>query len=493
MRPTHWMRKLAVSAALTVALSLAATPVQAAVPYTGYTYDGWGEETWSPAAYAPAGVVTGEGLGIGPFSAPEDLYVTADNRIFVADTGNNRIVELDGQYRFVRSYDKFDNGGKEDTFNKPQGVFVTQAGAIYVADTGNHRVVRLDEGGKAGLIIAAPKSEFFAADFVFDPKKVAVDSANRVYVIADHVFDGIMQFDSQGAFESYFAANRVKYGVADYVWKKYLSTEAQKERMISFVPTEYTNMDLDSQGFVFTTTADNSGASPKPIQRHNPTGTDVLIRQGFANPSGDLQYNPAKGPSRLVDIDVGPDGTYSALDNKRGRIFTYSSEGKLLYIFGAIGDRVGTLQEPAALEHVGEDILVLDKHDLRFTIYRPTPFGKLVNEAVHNDYIGNQSKAAELWKQVLELDTNLNIAYIGVSKAMLRQGHHEAAVKDAKLGLDRFAYSKAYQRYRKDVLKEHFNTILTSILGLAVLWAAWSQYRKFKRRKGGMSDVEGAS
>ncbi|WEK54746.1 MAG: NHL repeat-containing protein [Candidatus Cohnella colombiensis] len=491
MRISKWFRTLALSSALCVGGLMLVSSAQAAVPYVGYTYDGWNDRVWAPVAYAPAGVIAGETLGIGVFSNPDDLFVTDDKRVLIVDTGNSRIVVLDEQYRLLQVIDSFTYEGKEDKFNKPTGVFVTPDNEIYVADTDNHRVVRMSFEGQSDHIIVAPSSEFFATGFVFEPKKIVVDSAERVYVIANRVFDGIMQFDSKGNFENYFAANRVKYSVGDYVWKKYLSTKEQQSRTVQFIPTEYLSMDIDKTGFVYTTSVDDTSAGPKPIQRHNPTGTDVLIRQGFANPFGDLRYGPA-GPSRLIDINVGPDGTYSTVDYKRGRVFTYDSEGKLLYIFGGIDDRVGTFREPSAVERIGDSYLVLDKNLQRMTIFNVTHFGQLMNDAVHYHYIGDEEKAAELWREILSLDANLDIAYSGVSKSMVREGDNENAADYAKYGMDRKSYSKAYKGLRKEVLKENFNAILTTILVLAIATFVLVQIRKYRRRKGGATHVESA-
>lgn len=487
MRTTNWVRTMAASTAFTIALLIFSGYVKASVPYVGYTYDGWGDKVWSPVAYVPDRTVEGEKLGIGSFNLPEEVYVTEDGHIYVVDTGNSRIVELNDQYEFVRQIDKFVHDGKEQTLNKPRAVFVTPEGEIYIADTGNHRVVRLKEGDAADLIISAPKSEYFASDFVFDPKKIAVDTAGRILVIADRVFDGIIEFNDKGDFQNFYAANRVTYSVSDYFWKRYFATEAQKERMVSFVPTEYTNLDLDDKDFVFTTSAERTD---KPIKRHNPSGTDVLLRQGFASPMGDLKYDARRGQSTLVDISVGPDGTYSALDYVRGRIFTYDSEGKLLYVFGNLGDRVGNFKVASAIDRKGDSIIVLDKELARLTTFMPTQYGKLINDAVHNHYIGSENRAAELWKEVLSMNENLEIAYSGISKADFRAGDHETAVKEAKYALDRDSYSKAYKHLRKEELKSHFSTILTTILVLAAAWVTWKWIRKYRRRKGGASHVE---
>ncbi|MCC3372036.1 NHL repeat-containing protein [Cohnella sp. REN36] len=490
MRTTrNWIRAIVASTALTAACLMFSGYAKAeAVPYIGYTYDGWGDRVWSPAAYVPDRVVDGETLGIGGFNNPEDLFVSLNKHVYIADTENNRVVELNEKYEFVRQIGQFIHQGKTDSLLKPRGIYATPEGDLYIADTGNHRVVRLKQGGnEADLIILAPKSEYFAGDYVFDPKKIAVDSAGRILVIADRVFDGIMEFDEKGIFQNFFGANRATYNAADYFWKRYFATKAQKERMVQFVPTEYTNLALDEIDFVFTTNAERNGT---PIKRLNPSGTDVLLRQGLFNPIGDVKYDSRSGPSTLVDISVGPDGTYSAIDVIRGRIFTYDSEGKLLYVFGHDGDRVGNFKTPSAIERMGDSIVVLDKELARITTFKATKFGRLVNDAVHNHYIGKEKQAAELWREVLSLDENYELAYSGISKADFRAGDNEKAVKEAKYALDRNAYSKAYKHLRTDVLKRHFNTILTTILALVAAWIAWTRVRTFKRRKRGASHVD---
>lgn len=50
-------------------------------------------------------------------------------------------------------------------------------------------------------------------------------------------------------------------------------------------------------------------------------------------------------------------GMYSVLDSKRGRVFTYDSQGNLLYIFGGRGDQKGQFNQPCALIYNGDEIL----------------------------------------------------------------------------------------------------------------------------------------
>jgi hypothetical protein len=52
----------------------------------------------------------------------------------------------------------------------------------------------------------------------------------------------------------------------------------------------------------------------------------------------------------FVDIAARPDGLYSVLDRQRGRIFTYESDGHLLYVFGGLGTTESTFRVPVALD-----------------------------------------------------------------------------------------------------------------------------------------------
>ena len=73
--------------------------------YESYTYNSRGEAIPAPAAYTAMGTVSGESAGTAAFSSPADLFADTDNgRLYVADTGNNRIVVLDETCRFVSEY-----------------------------------------------------------------------------------------------------------------------------------------------------------------------------------------------------------------------------------------------------------------------------------------------------------------------------------------------------------------------------------------------------
>ncbi|MDQ6418420.1 hypothetical protein RB620_03120 [Paenibacillus sp. LHD-117] len=459
-------------AALFILSGLSTLTAQAA-PYEGYTWTYWGETRPSPIAYKPSAMIDGKEQGVGGFKAPSDFFVANDGKMYVLDSGNGRIVVFDREWNVVRQIEEFQNNGKQDRLSNPQGIFVTDKGELYIADTDNKRIVQLTEEGQFVREIGEPQSEIIRTGFQYLPIKLAVDQADRIYVVGKGVFDGIMEFDSDGVFTGFMGTNRVKFNAWDYFWKS-VSTKAQRSKLAQFVPLEFNNLDLDEEGFIYTTNTEIN--SSDPIKKLNSTGIDVLRREGYFPPRGDLFS--VQG-SLLTDIAVWDHGVYSVLDSKRGRIFTYNEDGILMYIFGQLGHQEGTFANPVAIERIGDDILVLDQNMNRITIFSPTRFGTMTNEANVLYTTGKSEEAVSVWRDLLKLDANNDIAYVGIGKALLRQGKYDEAMEYLKLGYDREYYSKAFGKYRKDMLRGNFGLIMTS---LVVLAAACLVGSKLKRR-----------
>ncbi|MDF9844496.1 MULTISPECIES: SMP-30/gluconolactonase/LRE family protein [unclassified Paenibacillus] len=463
-------------------LSCAApAPVYAeAVPYESYNYNYWEEAVPAPAAYIPDRTLTGKDLGVGDFLDPADMVVADSGLIYIVDTGNARIICLDSSWKVDKVITGFDNGGKEETFKNPSGLYVNDEGNLFVADTDNGRIVVLSPDGELLRMIERPESDILPADFKFIPVKVTVDQAERVYVIAKGIFEGIMQFDENGVFIGYVGTNKVKRDYTEYIWRMF-STKAQKAQMALFVPTEFSNIDVDDKGFLYATNIDPG--SKEPVKRLNPSGEDVLKRFGYFDVLGDIRYRISVGPSKFTDIKVLPDGMYSALDANQGKVFTYNDEGDLLYVYGGKGNQAGTFKIPAAIEYAGGSQLVLDRGKGNIVIFKPTRFGSIVNEAVGYHYNGEDAQAVPVWKEVLKLNANYDIAYIGIGKSLLMEKNNKEAMKYFKLGMDRDGYSVAFKRYRREVMQEHFGTFLTSVMLLAAVWIAYRIFSFWRRKR----------
>lgn len=485
-------------AALLICLVLLLTCTEAvgvradSVPYDSYNYDYREYVHFTPAPYVPSENIstlqmTWNGETVGMMVTPQDLCQAPDGNIYVCDTGNNRIIVLDNAMKkVVGIISGFVRDGVEDTFKQPYGVCVSQNEQIYIADSQNRRIVVLELDGSFVKIISNPQSETLEEGYVFTPLKVTVDYADRVYVIAQNMFEGIMVFEPDGQFSGFFGTIKVAISLWERFWKR-ISTKEERSKQQLYIPTEFTGLDIDKEGFVYATNIATDGV--QGVRRLNPSGQDVIKKGVNENLGGDLWidgYSEYSGPSQFTDVVFREHGIYSCLDRKRGRIFTYDHEGNLLYIFGTIGTQTGTFQFPVAIEDIGGRIVVLDGTVGEIVCFEETEYGALINEAVALRYDADEAEAVGLWERVLELDENNELANIGLGKAYLTAGDYVSAMKYLKLGMSREYYSIAYRRYRNDILERYIGYFLTAILVIVIAVVAIKYVRR--RRKGVIAD-----
>jgi len=467
----------------------ASVPLQASatVPYESYVFDNWFDYVPAPLPYVPDEVVSGDRLGIGAFSSPSDIFVSAAQELYIADTGNNRIVVLDKGLKLKRIIDGFSNGGRADSFSGPTGLFVDINGNAYVCDPGNFRMVAFAPDGELfQLIDSLPEVAEQVSGFL--PQKVTVGKNGRVYIIAQYVFQGILTYTPESEFLTFFGMISVRVNPFDWFWERIAAFREQRAQTILYIPMEFNNLDIDGSDFVFATYVDTH--NDQHVKKLNPIGTDILeplIENREKQPLiGDLFWSnrdTGSGASLFVDVKARSHGMYSCLDNTRNRVFTYDSEGNLLYVFGGIGNVVGMTQRPVALETMGDKMLVLDQNRGTIMVYRPTEYGRLINLAVAHRFDGREREAAEAWREILKLDAYYEQAYAGVGKSLLSEGKNKEALEYLKKGNDAHYYSIAYRRYRTEIMKEYSGLIFTSVVVIAGAFAAWRIVRRVRRGK----------
>jgi len=433
-----------------------------------YNYDFWREQVASPDAYRVSAYILGTALGVEHFRDPQGLYIR-DNRIYICDSGNNRILKIEvrdnDEHVLVANVSSVMIDGVASSFNYPMDIFENRDGNLYIADTNNQRVLILDSNWNFIHAITRPDDESLGESMDFLPAKIVVDFANRVFVQAHNVNKGLMEFDSRWDFSGYMGANRVNVNVADYVWKL-LATQAQKENMELFIPTEYSNVALDKDGFVYVT---NSTGQTEPVRRLNAMGQDILIRNGYEKPVGDLVVGNAGGVfgrSRFIDVVAFDNDSYACFDRTRGRIFMYDFQGNLLYAFGGVGNREGSFSQPSALDRMGQALYALDSRSGALTRFELTGYGILINRAIDEYKAGRYESSAEIWEDVLKMNGNYDLAYIGIGRAALRQSDFKKAMKYYSLKHYREGYGKAFQLYRKQWMEENLWWMLL-VLGIA--------------------------
>ncbi|NLM97389.1 MAG: hypothetical protein GX175_07260 [Halanaerobiaceae bacterium] len=461
------------------------------VPYFSYTYDYWEDPVMAPQAYQPLKVIKGKDIGLDDFKKPQDLFAV-NNRIYIADTGNNRIIIVDSDWKLVNVITEFTNRGGMDSFSQPYGIHVTRDGKIYVADRGNSRIVIIDESGELLRNVPSPipdNPSMFSANAEYLPAKVSVDNVGRTYVIADKIYDGVMEFDLDGNFRGFLGAPRISPSLIDYLWRR-ISPKAMQERMALLLPTEYSNLCVDERGFIFTTVRSGDISKEESIRRLNPSGKDILKREGFSPPIGDygIVLRNAQGEmiledSKFVDILAREEGIYSVLDQQRGRVFTYDYYGNLLYIFGWKSFTRGNVQTPKALAELDNHLMILDDTLNSITVYAPTEYQQLIHAAIREYNDGNYQRSAELWRQVSRMNANYDMAYTGIGKALLRDDRFTKAMHYFRLGEFRHGYTDAYELYRKEYIKENiYYFIAAFILLIIAVYYLRKGFRVLKRK-----------
>ena len=186
-----------------------------------YTYDFWGDIQESPDPYQVLAVLDYQALGLDKsFLNPQGLFVRG-NIIYIVDTGNNRILEVerDGDnFTLLRNIDSFKGDVDPLTFSGPSDIYVTEDGYMYICDTNNSRVVKLDKDLNYQLSFTKPSDATFDQSLTYLPDKVVVDSEGRAYVLGTNVNKGLIKYENDGVFKGFVGATEAKYNWTDYIW-----------------------------------------------------------------------------------------------------------------------------------------------------------------------------------------------------------------------------------------------------------------------------------
>lgn len=460
-----------------VVITLSSSIVASAETGYTYNYDFWDDVQYSPDAYSVAGVYTSADLGLDKkLNMPAGMYVNG-NMLYICDTNNNRIVELErydvDQFMIRRIIDTISGDTDKTTLNGPTDIAISENGYIFICDKNNERIIKLDNDLRLITSFVKPQDANFDQNLSFLPHKLIIDRADRVYCIATNVNKGLIKFEPDGEFSGFVGATPVSYTFVDYIKKK-LATKAQRDQMESFTPTEYDNIYVDDDGFMYAVTnnlsqEDIRSGAVNPVRKINLKGNDILVRNGNQRIIGDIYFDAGggvDGPSRFIDVTAFDNEVYTVLDKNRGRLFSYDDQGRMLWCFGGVGNSNGRFKNAIALEHMGYDLFVLDQQNGSITIFTPTEFGKKVYQALDQFQNGDYAGSGASWQEVIDLNGNYDLAYIGIGRTLFRQKRYKEALEYFELKYDRDNYSKAYKQYRKVWVEE--NIVLIVIL-LAVI------------------------
>ena len=505
----RFMKKLtAFICTAAVAASALVVNASADEPYIGYNYDRWGDPIPSQNGFVVEDVITGADMGAGTLSEPNDLFLHNDSgKFYIVDTKNNRIVVTDSEFKnakviseltYSEAFSENDSKIKKTTFNSPMGVYVRtdkdDHTLIYVADSANERVVAFNEDLEIEMEYVRPSSDVYDSQVTFNPNKVVVDSAFNVYVVVPSITQGAVQFSADGTFNGYYGANRVNATaevIAQQFWKL-IYTREQIIAMRRNVSIEISNVDIDEEGFIYTVTESRT-SDTDVIKKLNPAGTNIFTNLGYDEYTyGDFasgRYYKGKSYNNAIcDVDIDQDGNIYLLDFATGRVFQYTNECDLLFIFGGLGTQKGTFTSVSAVESYNGKVYVLDSRKNSVTVFKQTEFGGIVQNAIYLFNEGLYDEAKGPWEEVLRRDANYWLAYIGLGNAYLNQGDYSTAL-DYFYRNSRGGYNRAFKSYRIEFIRANFTWMMTVIIVLILALIIWSYVKKSlakkKAKKGG--------
>lgn len=443
--------------AMVLVLSSSAIAVFAAQPDRTYTYEGTNPVP-STNAYQVKLVVDEAVMGTTRLSDPRDIFVDNEDRIFIMDAGNCRVVILDKSYRCIKELKDFQYNGEPLTLAEgAQGLFYREANQmLYIADTENNRIVVTDLEGNVSKVYEKPVGELLDPKLPYKPKKIIVDNMGIMFVTSGSVNTGALMVDSNNSFLGFYGTNRLQMTAAmqmEYFWRSILSDAANAMSDMTFQPVEFNNLFWSEDRFIYTVSPlVDSVASA--ISKLNALGNNVFPQDiDIYQMANDRKI---KGMV-LTDITVDNEGAISFVDISTGHIFQYDEGCNLLAVFGGVGYQKGLFYQPVSIESDSENsLLVLDATKNTVTVMEQTYYGQMIRSA---NYLYNQGLYQESitpWMEVLRMNANYTQAYMGLGKAYMSMGEYKEAMDYFKLGKDPDGYGEAKAALRDQKIRENF-------------------------------------
>jgi sugar lactone lactonase YvrE len=284
------------------------------------------------------------GVSASSLAFPSGVAVSAAGDLYVADSYNHRVLQYDrpfatdtvadrvvGQPDFVSEEEN--NGGLSATsLRYPSGVAVDADGNLWVADSGNNRVVEYDDPlatdaigdlaigqlfratGQPSPFTNEPNYGGLGAGSLYGPQRVVVDSAGDVWV-ADSANRRVLGYDDPKRFDT--TADRV-LGQPSFV----SAVENYTGQISAMGMTVPVGMAVDANRDVYVCDSDNS----RVLLYTSPTGTgDRTADRVFGQPDfasgapngGGVSKRSLAGPT---DIALDRAGNVAIVDEGNHRV-----------------------------------------------------------------------------------------------------------------------------------------------------------------------------
>lgn len=415
-------------------------------PYKTFTMDGYGNVMQTQTAYLPYETIAK--FDEEAMKNPNDLCLTEDGEIYVADTGNKRIIVGNLEGNLIKTVG-------EGILQTPMGVFVTKDKHVYVADRDAGRIFVFDENGELINEYGKPDSPLYGDAISFLPLKIVVNDAGIMYIVCESNTNGIVEIapTEGGTFLGYFGTNSAERSLQTIIYRAIASKE-QRAKMVSNIPATPDNLCIDHKGLIYTVTR---GEEYDTLKRLNIAGNNMIQPDTY----DDIPAAVAAGNHDNV-----------FMVSQEGYIYELNNEGELLYIFGGADDgtqRVGlcTLVKAAGVDK--EDRLyILDADKAQIQVFEPTEFTDLLHEALNLYSKGKYTESKAPLEEVLKMNSMFDYANRAMGRAYFQEENYKMAQRYAKMAKDYQGYSDATWEIRNLWIKQYIVPLMWIIVAV---WA----------------------
>ena len=290
-----------------------------------------------------------QGIGQKGFSGATGLAVDpTTGNLYVSDTGNNRVLRFSapfanpnriepdavyGQASFTTRAAATTNNG----LNQPRGVAFDAAGNLWIADTGNNRVVRYP----ASVLNSATQP---AADLAIGQSNLTTGSANGGGPVSASGFDTpvALAFDAQNnLYVSDFGNTRVlrfaapvtANEAATAVWgEANFATRGVPQQATASSMAGPAGLSVDNNGNLYVAVPGDNRVLIFPVATAiGASATAVLGQTDFTTTTANTSAAPLTSPGSLAqpaDVKVDPSGNVFVADSGNNRVVEFPSGQK---------------------------------------------------------------------------------------------------------------------------------------------------------------------
>lgn len=409
------------------------------------------------------------------FENPQDIFIDCNDYIYVADSGNNRVVKIDNKGNILMEITSafVTSAGEPKALSEPRGVYVEDKGTpeeeddiIWIADYGNERIVGVTSDGRNYLEYGKPDKLTSARAKTFAVEKIYKNDKGYMFALMG---DSLLKIDEKNMFQGMVGTAEVEFSFMRFIVKTF-GTQAQIDSLEEARAIPYGNFMIAEDGNTYGVLTEGSNQ----IRRLNSKGENNYPAgtYGYANYFDLTSATPYLPVEPLfADITANERGIVSVVCKNTCLIYQYDKEGNLLAAFGGKGVKKGTFDNPVSIVLDSEErIYVLDSNKKNIQVFEPTQFITLVHEAINHQLDGEYAESQEKWEEILKIDSGYFLAHKGIGKIQYREGDYTSAMKSYKLAEDKAGYSTAFDAQRHEIFREYFFWIIVIIVVIVVVF-----------------------